>query len=95
MNLEKLSSQRDQALSIMWEAAPSRLWIHRKVQMGFLRLPLTVQNVEIRMRFGGCYRRDLLTKQQHNFIDALNVDIPGGIIRDLRGRTKISSLHDI
>jgi hypothetical protein len=56
---------------------------------------LIVQNVEIRMRFGGCCRRDLLTKQQHNFIDALSVDTPGGIIRDVRSRSNIFSLHDI
>ena len=78
----------------MLEAAPLRLWIQRKVQRGFLRLPLIVQNVEIRMRFGGCCRRDLLMKQQHNFIDALSVDTPGGIIRDVRSRSNMFSFLD-
>jgi hypothetical protein len=41
---------------------------------------LSVQSVKIIMRFGGCYRQDLLMKLLHNFIDAQNVVTHGEII---------------
>ncbi len=50
----------------------SRSWMMMTALRHFQPPASNAHNVRMELRFGGCFRRDLLMKRPHNFIDAQN-----------------------
>ncbi len=53
----------------------------------------TAHNARMELRFGGCFRQDLLMKRPHNFIDAQNATTLGATMPNQKNTHKERDTH--